>query len=353
MSVNTIATKISSAKAGSAKTISENAFDTPANSEKSNDSTGIISKPVLGISECLMGKEVRYNGGHKLSRYCTQVLSKYFEFRPICPEVEIGLSIPRPTIRLAEKEGRVTVIATDNPQTDYADDLKNLARSVAPSMQGLSGFIFMQKSPSCGIKSTKVYGEKGQPIYMSDGAFSGELQKLLPLMPVTESGRLNDNPIKENFIASVYAYHDWQTQVLPNLSAKALTGFHHRYKLMLTAHDEQLTLKLGKLLANLKGKDLQELADEYIQSFMDALRQPVTRKRHASILMRMMRFLKRKLDAAEKQELSGLIEHYKKGVVPLVVPMTLVKFFMKKYQEHEALKMIDSYPMELGLQNGI
>ncbi len=311
------------------------------------------SKPVLGISECLMGKEVRYNGGHKLSRYCTQILSQYFDFRPICPEVEIGLSIPRPTIRLAEKEGAVRVIATDNPELDYSKDLIELARNVAPSMQGLSGFIFMQKSPSCGINSTKVYGEKGQPIYMSDGAFSGELKKLIPLMPVTESGRLNDNPIKENFIASVYAYHDWQTKVMPNLSAKTLTGYHHRYKLMLTAHKESVAIKLGQLLADLKGKDIQAIAANYIEEFMAALQQPVSRGRHASTLMKMQHFLKKKLDAGEKQELRGLIEHYKKGIIPLVVPMTLVRFFMKKYQEHEALSLIDSYPMELGLENGI
>lgn len=311
------------------------------------------SKPVLGISECLMGKEVRYNGGHKLSKFCTQVLSQYFDFQPICPEVQIGLSVPRPTIRLAEKAGEVRVIATDNPDVDYSKDLVKLAQDVAPSMKGLSGFIFMQKSPSCGIKSTKVYGEKGQPVYMSDGAFSGELKKLLPLMPVTESGRLNDNPIKENFIASVYAYHDWQTVVMPALSIKTLTDFHHRHKLMLTAHKEPVAIKLGQMLANIKGKELGVVADDYIQQFMAAIQQPVSRHRHASILMKMQRFLKRKLDSAEKQELLGLIEHYKKGIIPLVVPMTLVRFFMKKYEEHEALSLLNAYPMELGLENGI
>ena len=317
------------------------------------DKTDQKIKPVLGISECLMGKEVRYNGGHKLSKFCTQVLSEYFEFRPICPEVQIGLSIPRPAIRLAEKEGKISVIASDKPDVDYSSDLIDLAQKVAPSMQGLSGFIFMQKSPSCGINSTKVYGEKGQALYMSDGAFSGELKKLLPLMPVTESGRLNDNPIKENFIATVFAYHDWQSKVLPHLSSKALTDFHRRHKLLLTAHKESVAIKLGQMLANTKGKDIQLIADIYIQEFMSALHQPVSRKRHASILMRMQSFLKRKLDKAEKQELVGLIEYYKKGIVPLVVPMTLVRFFMKKYEEHEALSMLNSYPVELGLENGI
>lgn len=311
------------------------------------------SKPVLGISECLTGKEVRYNGGHKLSRFCTQVLSQYFDFQPVCPEVMIGLSVPRPTIRLAEKEGQVRVIASDNANIDYSDQLKGLAHELAPSMNGLSGFIFMQKSPSCGLNSTKVYGEKGQPVYMADGAFSGELKQLLPLLPVTEVGRLNDNPIRENFISSVYAYHDWQTNVQASPSIKNMMAFHHRHKLMLMAHKESVALSLGQLLANSKGQDLNQLSTTYIESFMGALAQPVSRGRHASIMMRMQGFLKRKLDRSEKQELSGLIEHYKKGVIPLVVPMTLIRFFMKKYQEHEALSMINAYPMELGLENGI
>ena len=310
-------------------------------------------KPVLGISECLMGEEVRYNGGHKLSKFCTEVLSEYFEFQPICPEVQIGLSVPRPAIRLAEKDGAVRVIARDSPELDYSGDLVQLAKNVAPGMAGLSGFIFMQKSPSCGVKSTKVYGEKGQPLYMSDGAFSGELKKLLPLMPVTESGRLNDEPIKENFIASVYAYHEWQTQVMPKLSANAITGFHHRYKMLLTAHNEAVAIKLGQMLAKIKGQDLHATAEVYIQAFMGAIQKPVSRHRHANILLRMQRFLKKKLDASEKQELVTLIERYKTGIIPLVVPMTLVRFFMKKYEEHEALSLLNSYPMELGLENGI
>ncbi len=310
-------------------------------------------KPVLGVSECLLGKEVRYNGGHKLSRYLTKVLSEYFEFRPICPEVQIGMSVPRPPVRLAQLDDRIKVIATDKPDIDYADKLTRLAQDVAPSMQDLSGFIFMQKSPSCGVNSTKVYGAKGQPLYMANGAFSNELMAQLPLMPVTEIGRINDNQIRENFIASVYAYHEWQQLQAEKMDVGSLMRFHHKYKLTLTAHSEPTALRLGQLLANHKGKTMADISAQYISDFMGAMKQPVTRKRHASILMRLQRYLKRKLDASEKQELMGLIDHYRKGIVPLVVPMTLVRFFMKKYQEHDALSMLDKYPMELGLQNSI
>lgn len=319
----------------------------------SGHAQGAVRKPVLGVSECLLGKEVRYNGGHKHSRYLTAVLSQYFDFRPICPEVQIGMTVPRPPVRLAQINDKIRVIATDQPETDYSDALRGLAIEVAPSMRDLSGFIFMQKSPSCGVKSTKVYGEKGQPLFMGDGAFSSELMQQLPLMPVTEIGRVNDSPIRENFISAVYAYFDWQTNVSEHLSAKSLIDFHHRHKLMLAAHNEKVAKHLGRLLSQLKGQTLEHIAHHYITEFMNAMKLPVSRKRHASILVRMQRYLKRKLDQSEKKELNGLIEHYKKGLVPLVVPMTLVRFFMKKYQEHEALKVLDKYPMELGLENTI
>lgn len=330
---------------------------------KSSSVNSKTSKPVLGISECLLGKEVRFNGGHKQSKYITQVLSDYFDFKPVCPEVAIGMSIPRKPIRLAVSTNILTgnevmgkdirVIATDHPDQDYAQPLKNLATGLAPELEALSGYIFMQKSPSCGFGSSKIYSEKGHPIGSGHGAFAGELIDRLPLMPVTEAGRLNDNPIKENFIASVYAFHEWQTTVALNPCSAALIKFHHRHKLTLHAHNEKTATKLGNLLANLKQQNLNTVADQYIKEFMEAMQQPVSRKRHSNILVKLQRFLKKQTNEAEKQELSGLIKHYRNGVIPLVVPMTLLRYFMKKYQQHEALAMLEPYPMELGLENGI
>jgi uncharacterized protein YbgA (DUF1722 family)/uncharacterized protein YbbK (DUF523 family) len=325
------------------------------------------SRPVIGVSECLMGKEVRFNGGHKRSRYITDVLAQYFDFVPLCPEVAIGMSIPRPPIRLAQVQGEVRVIATDSTPggnipgdntpsdntPDYTDALKGYARSMAPQLSGLSGFIFMQKSPSCGVGSTKVYGPNGHPVASSNGAFAGELMDLMPQLPVTEAGQLNDNPIRENFITQIYAYHEWQQSVASNPTAETLVRFHHRYKLHLMAHSETIARQLGQLLSNLKGADLPLVSRQYIALFMQAMRRPAPRKRQVNVLVRLQRFLKKKMSRLEATELTSVIDYYRDGVVPLVVPMTLLRHFMSKYEVGCSSAVFAPYPFELGLQNGI
>jgi len=319
----------------------------------SNMNEIIVSKPKLGISECLMGEEVRFNGGHKRSRYCTEVLTEYFDFQAICPEVLIGLPVPRKAIRLAEVGGKTKVIATDSPNTDYMDDLTNLASDMTPSLRGLSGYIFMQKSPSCGVGSTKIYNDKGHPSTKGNGAFAEKLMTELPLMPVTEAGRLNDDGIRENFIANVYAYSEWQQKVVVNLCAENLIHFHFRHKLKLIAHDEQAANELGHLLANLKGKPLDLVAEHYISVFMQAIKKPISRKRHSNILLKLQHFLKGHINLSERNELTLLLNHYRSGVVPLIVPMTLLRFLMRKYEQFDALSISHLYPMELGLENRI
>lgn len=321
-------------------------------SSTSND-LKIKTKPVIGISECLMGEPVRFNGGHKRSRFCTDVLSEYFEFKPLCPEVAIGMTIPRKPIRLAEIKGDIRVIATDNPALDYTDPLKSLAKDVAPQMSEFSGYIFMQNSPSCGVYSSKVYSEKGHPIATGPGAFAGELMNLLPLVPVTEDGRLNDNQIRENFISTVYAYHEWQTTVEKAPTAASLINFHHRYKYHLLAHCEVSGNELGKLLSDVSNKNIHDIASQYISLFMKTMRLPVSRKGQTNVLVRLHHFLKRKMNDGEKRELTSLIGHYRNGVVPLIVPMTLVKYFTSKYESALSSAILDPYPMELGLKNGI
>ncbi|MFT5719404.1 MAG: hypothetical protein ACI9T7_003618 [Oleiphilaceae bacterium] len=315
--------------------------------------TRIVSKPILGISECLLGKEVRYNGGHKKSRYCTDVLSEYFDFQAICPEVLIGLPVPRKAIRIVDVAGKNQVIATDNPSVDYMQDLTDLASKMAPSLSTLCGYIFMQQSPSCGVGSAKIYNDRGHPSTKANGAFSDKLISALPLLPVTEAGRLNDAGIRENFIAGVYAYAQWQQDISVNLSAQKLIDFHYRHKLKLFAHDELAAKELGLLLADLKGKDLSEVAGRYISVFMQAIKKPITRKRHANILVKLQRFLKNYLSVPEKNELNVLFSHYRNGVVPLIVPMTVLRFLMRKYEQLDALSMSHIYPMELGLENRI
>jgi uncharacterized protein YbbK (DUF523 family)/uncharacterized protein YbgA (DUF1722 family) len=315
--------------------------------------TQVTSKPILGISECLLGEEVRFNGGHKKSKYCTDVLSEYFDYQAICPEVLIGLPIPRKAIRMVDEGGRTKVIATDNPDKDYMQDLTDLATKIAPSLTNLSGYIFMQQSPSCGVGSAKVYNDKGHPSTKGNGAFAETIMAALPLLPVTEEGRLNDAGIRENFIASVYAYAEWQQDISVNLSAQKLLNFHYKHKLKLFGHNEQAANELGLLLSDLKGKNLSEVANHYINVFMHAIKKPITRKRHANILVKLQRFLKNHMSVPEKNELNALLGHYRTGVVPLVVPMTLLRFLMRKYEQLDALSMSHLYPMELGLENRI
>ena len=310
-------------------------------------------KPVLGISECLMGKEVRFNGGHKRSRYCTDVLSEYFEFKPLCPEVAIGMTIPRKPIRLAHVGDDVRVIATDNPELDYTDALTELATETAPQLKGLSGYIFMQKSPSCAVGSSKIYNAKGHPVESGNGAFSNQLIQHLPLMPVTEAGKLNDDPIRENFIALVYAYHEWQITVGDKPTISSVANFHYRHKLSLIAHSEVTAKVLGQLIANQKNRDINELATEYIELFMGVMKGTVSRKRHANVLVKLHHYLKKQMNDGERKEILSLIQHYRNGIVPLVVPMTLIKFFMGKYRDDLSISLLEPYPMELGLQNGI
>lgn len=308
-------------------------------------------KPVLGISDCLMGREVRYNGGHKRSRYCTDVLAEFFDFKALCPEVAIGLPVPRPAIRMAQQGDQVRVIASDNSSLDYTQPLVDYAREVIPTLGHLSGYIFMQKSPSCGVDSSKVYGESGYPVERANGVFADQVIRALPLLPVTEAGQLNDRPIRENFIARVYAYHDWQCSVACQPSSAALIQYHQRHKLQLIAHSEATARALGQSLADLKQRDIHEVADQYIHRFMKATAKPAPRKRQANVLVRLHRYLKALMNEAERSESLSLIEQYRQGIVPLVVPMTLLKFFMKKYRPEAPI--YEPYPHRLGLQNDI
>lgn len=313
----------------------------------------INTKPLVGISACLTGSPVRFNGGHKQSRYCTEVLSKYFDFKSLCPEVAIGLSTPRPAIRMVESEPQAKVVYSKGESQDYAPALREYAQKISPALHSLSGFIFMQKSPSCGLGSTTLYTEKGFPKSSTNGAFSQQLMLNLPNLPVTEAGRLNDSRCRENFMLQVYAYHEWQHNVMPNLCAARLQAFHHRYKLILRAHCEVRNQQLGQLLANMKGADIHQVANQYIHVFMQAMQRLPKQKHHASLLMRIYKILKQHLSSTEKQQSMQIIEHYRQGIVPLIVPMTMLKFLVHKYQARSDSAVWDAYPFELGLQNAI
>ena len=313
----------------------------------------------VGISACLMGENVRFNGSHKRSRFCTDVLSRYFDFRPVCPEVAVGLGTPREPIRLVASDSadqNPRAVGVSNPDLDVTSDLEHYADKCADSMNDLCGFILMQKSPSCGLFEVKRYLENGHPEGKTSGVFARQLRKRMPLLPIEEAGRLNDAALRENFMVRVYAYRDWKAFSAQPITASRLIEFHSRYKYLVMAHSPEVYTNMGRLLSDLSA-GVDTIADTYIHMLMDALSKPATRKRHTNALMHLQGYLKKNLSSADKQELRNLINEYHDGIIPLVVPLTLLKHHLNRLEEQHAYAIqqvyLNPHPYELGLRNSL
>ncbi len=315
-----------------------------------------MSKIQIGISSCLLGEEVRYNGGHKRSNICTDQLQKYFEYTPLCPEVSIGLGVPRKPIRLVGDPTNPRAVGSDDASFDVTDKLKSFAEKTLPALHSISGYIFVKGSPSCGVSRVKVYLDNGMPAAEhGSGIYSKMVMDKYPLLPVEEAGRLNDPILKENFITRVFAHHHWQQLVKEGLSAKKVLEFHRDYKFLLMAHSPIECSRLGRLLADALSIDLDKVANEYIASFMKALNGHATRKSNSNVLMHLQGYLKKQLLKKQKESLAESIEHYRKGLLPIIVPITLLKShfnsFPNKYVETQ--RFLSPYPEELCLRNRI
>lgn len=315
-----------------------------------------MSKIPLGVSQCLLGDQVRYDGGHKRNHYLVDVLNDFFEFRPVCPEVAIGLGIPRKPIRLVVMGNETRVRGVENPELDVTDALAEQADLAAAQMPDICGYVFMQKSPSCGVFGMKRYGSNGYSVDSSGrGAYAKRLMELMPLLPVEEAGRLNDAGLRDNFLTRVFAYHDFKTHVAAAPTAKKLIDFYSRYKYQVMAHHVPSYFSIGRYLSNLSGQDIRACSEGFFQLFMTALSHHATRKGNTNAIMHLRGYLKTHLNAQDKLELSQVIDSYKAGLVPLVVPLTLLK--------HHLLKLDDPYlkaqtfwaphPERLGLRNHI
>lgn len=310
----------------------------------------------VGISSCLLGQEVRYNGGHKHSRFCTDTLSEYFEFRPYCPEVAIGMGIPRETIRLVGDWDAPRAVGTKSGDLDVTDALNTYAKEVATQVGDLCGYIFMKDSPSCGVFSTKVYNEKGGPQPgKRSGLYAAQIIAKNPLLPVEEEGRLNDPKLRENFIARVFLLTDWKRTVEPTKKAKALVDFHSRYKYFVMSHGQPLYKSLGALVAKAGEGDPSANCDKYIATMMSSTMKPPSMKGHTNVLYHMVGYLRENVPGAIRQDLVQSIEDYRLGVVPLAVPLKLVQHYL----DHHACEYIrtqsyiNPYPYELGLRNAL
>ncbi len=315
-----------------------------------------VSKPKLGISACLMGAEVRFNGGHKESHLCTRALTEYFEFVTACPEVAIGLGIPREPIRLVGDGQNPQAVGTVNRELNVTQALADYGVQMAQELGDICGYIFMQKSPSCGLERVKVYTEKGAPV---DGGGTGIYAQAFcerrPNLPVEEDGRLNDPVLRENFITRVFAYAAWQELLKTGITRRALTEFHSRYKYQLMANDPVQYKALGNLLGNMGRSDPNEIAPQYFSDLMAALKKPATRRTHTNVLQHLSGYLKQTISASDKQEIQQLISQYHQGIVPLIVPLTLLKHHFRQHPDpYVALQIyMQPHPENLSLRNAI
>lgn len=311
------------------------------------------SDVVIGISACLVGEKVRFDASNKPSNFCMNELGQHVTFKAFCPEVAIGLPIPRPTIRLIKKEDVIRVARPDG-SGDVTDALAEYGKKVAKVAQSFSGYIFCAKSPSCGMERVKVYSEEGNSL-KSDGvgAFAKEIMKANPLLPCEENGRLNDPIIRENFVARVYAYRQWQALVDSGLTKHKLMTFHSRYKYTVMSHDLIAYKDLGRLLAR-ADLTLNDLAEQYISGLMSALTIKATRKKHANTLSHIQGYFSKHLSKLERSELCEQIESYRKGLVPLMVPLTLIRHYLMVHPKEYLAEQfyLNPYPDELRLRYG-
>jgi uncharacterized protein YbgA (DUF1722 family)/uncharacterized protein YbbK (DUF523 family) len=310
----------------------------------------------VGISACLLGQEVRFDGGHKRDRYLTDTLGRFFEWVPVCPEVEMGLGTPRETLRLVgEAEAPRLIFAktggdqTDGMQTWARPKLEVLARA------DLSGYILKSDSPSCGMERVRVYRSTGVPTRDGVGIFARALMQRFPLLPVEEEGRLHDLPLRENFVERVFCYRRWRDLADGGLTRGKLVAFHAAHKLLLLAHSPRHYQELGRLVAAAKQYAIKELEARYGELFMAGLKVKATAKKHTNVLQHILGYLKKALEARDKAELLSVIGDYHQGLVPLVVPVTLLKHHLARtavpYIQDQVY--LTPHPKELMLRNHV
>lgn len=310
----------------------------------------------IGVSSCVLGQSVRYDGGHKRSGFVVKKVDELFEMVPICPEVGMGMPVPRPTIHVREKATesgiRHRLVDTKDGTIDHTDKLNHFFGRVQQNIDSLDGYIVAAKSPTCGMERIKVYSENGDMQHRKGtGMFVALLKQHFPFLPIEEDGRLNDKGLKESFFVRVMAHNAFRERVLAEPSIHHLVQFHSDHKLLLMAYKPELYRQLGRVVANASKSELQTLLVEYQTLFMQALTRTASRKKHSNVLMHIQGYFKKQLNKSEKAELSQEIEHYRLGYVPLHAPLTLLKHHLMAYPNDYLLKQVylQPFPLELGL----
>ena len=308
----------------------------------------------MGISTCLLGENVRYDGGHKLDRYIRDTLGEYVNFVPVCPEVECGMPVPREAMRLVgdpESPRLVTILTRKDMTKQMLDWAAVRVREL--ESEELCGYIFKSNSPSSGMERVKVYDDNGMPQKKGVGLFAKAFMDRFPLLPTEEEGRLHDPRLRENFIESVFVLKRWREVKKGNLTRGNLVAFHTRHKLQLMSHSITAYRAMGKLVAGNKEMPVNDLYRQYEILLLQALRLKCTVKKHTNVLQHMMGYFKKQLSADEKEELLDVIFDYHSGMTPLIVPVTLFNHYVRKYDESYLKKQtyLNPHPAALKLRN--
>jgi uncharacterized protein YbgA (DUF1722 family)/uncharacterized protein YbbK (DUF523 family) len=310
----------------------------------------------IGISSCLLGENVRWDGGHKRDRFLVDELGPFVEWVPVCPEVELGLGVPRPTLRLETRGSDVRMIVT-RTDTDHTDAMRAFAarRVRALESEDLAGYVLKKDSPSCGLERVKVYGGSGPAARTGRGLFADALVERFPHLPVEEEGRLGDARLRENFVVRIFAYERLKRLFAGRWTMGQLVAFHTAHKLLLLAHVPSAYASLGRLVAAGKTAAREDLRRRYQDEFMTALSRPATRRLHTNVLQHMAGYFRGLIDTADRHELLAVIEDHRLGLAPLIGPVTLIRHHARRLNVSYLLGQVylHPHPKELMLLNRV
>lgn len=311
-----------------------------------------MTRILIGISSCLLGEAVRYDGGHKFDAYINDTLSRYFDFAPICPETAIGLGVPRPTIQLIARDGSVRAISSDTGQ-DLTERLQHYADLQQPVHHLLSGYIFKSRSPSCGVDTVSVADADNTPRPLGAGIYAARLMASLPSLPVVEETQLGKPIWREHFIKRVYIYQRWRALQGSGLTISRLLDFHQRHRLIVMSHDPDHCQALAETVSRARTDDLEPTSAIYFLQLMEALREPASRHHHVGVLEYLRARLKHRLDGDEKRALTESIAAYRLGKLPLSAPITLLRHHFHNTDDTEIRNSwyLSPHPAELNLLN--
>ncbi len=309
----------------------------------------------IGISSCLLGEKVRFDGGHKKDEFLTSHFGRYVEWVPVCPEFEIGLGVPRESLRLVS-DGKVTHLFAPRSGLDHTDRMNQWTRDQAERLaaQGLCGYVLKRSSPSCGLERVKVY--KGTGLLNRDGRglFAAGLVDRFPNLPMEEEGRLNDPRLRENFVSQVFSYKRWMDLQEGGLSRAKIMQFHARHKFLLMAHQQNGMRSLGNLIGKAgRGTSAKRLGADYFDAFCEVMRHTPTRRNHTNVLQHLAGYFSEQLASDDRAELADVIDRYRRDRLPLIVPVTLIRHYVRKLKVEylEDQVYLDPHPDELNLLN--